>query len=180
MVNIAEILKDAPAGTKLYSLICGECELNEVKDEKDYPIYVNGNGVVLMFTSEGRFWKDCGECLLFPSKENRDWSTFDVKQEFKEGDFVYRKLNDGSEWISIHYDEENGEPYSFVNYCSDGNGVCKDDAIYINFIPSRLCLCGVVKKERLATEEEKETLLKKLEEKGEDLHEQLDAIWANM
>lgn len=29
-INLVEILKDAPKGTKLYSPICGECELNKV------------------------------------------------------------------------------------------------------------------------------------------------------
>lgn len=33
-INIAEILKDKPQGTKLYSPICGECKLSYIESEK--------------------------------------------------------------------------------------------------------------------------------------------------
>ena len=32
-INIAEILKDKPKGTKLYSSACGKCKLEEVDDK---------------------------------------------------------------------------------------------------------------------------------------------------
>ena len=85
MTNIAEILKDCPEGTKLYSPICGECNLYCVDDEVVRVSDTKGN--VYSFYKDGKRCQT-GECILFPSKENRDWSTFN-KTEFKTGDFVY-------------------------------------------------------------------------------------------
>lgn len=76
-MNIAEILKDAPAGTKLYSLVHGEVDLVGVYSYGIYPIavYVDGLGTVC-FTKEGYYFNDkpTSEPILFPSKEQRDWS----------------------------------------------------------------------------------------------------------
>lgn len=36
-INVAEILKDKPEGTKLYSPICGECKLSCVESVKSEP-----------------------------------------------------------------------------------------------------------------------------------------------
>lgn len=84
-MNIAEILKDAPKGTKLYSPLLGVVTLKGVYEGACYEIeVVDRKGEKHLFTSDGRFYdnyKDA-ECLLFPSKENRDWSTFKVEPEF--------------------------------------------------------------------------------------------------
>lgn len=83
-LNIAKILKDAPKGTKLYSPICGECELNCVDNSVTLSIVVSVDGCGnFYFTNEGKH-RDISnaECLLFPSKENRDWSTFKVEPQF--------------------------------------------------------------------------------------------------
>jgi hypothetical protein len=34
-INIVEILKDKPQGTKLYSSACGKCKLEEVDDKRN-------------------------------------------------------------------------------------------------------------------------------------------------
>ena len=39
-LNLVEILKDCPKGTKLYSPAFGECVLEEVTSNKEYPIKV--------------------------------------------------------------------------------------------------------------------------------------------
>jgi len=84
-INLIEILKDCPEGTKLYSTIHGECGLFRVDDiQYSYPIKIKTNTSVEYYTKEGKFNKYFnGECLLFPSKENRDWSTFKVPKEEK-------------------------------------------------------------------------------------------------
>ena len=80
-LNLAEILKDCPEGTKLYSPIFGEVELVKVHNN-DYPIEVKlSNNTFDSFTKDGRIYMDYdGECMLFPSKEQRDWSKFKVKK----------------------------------------------------------------------------------------------------
>ena len=71
-MDIAEILKNVPKGTKLYSPIFGEVELNEVDS---IFIYIKHDDFIARFHSDGKYTKN-GECVLFPSRENRDWNTF--------------------------------------------------------------------------------------------------------
>ena len=83
-LDLVEILKGCPRGMKLYSPFCGEVELDNVGEHCiDYPIVVNHNGNPLVFTCDGRLYKDFpdGECALFPSKDQRDWSKFKAPVE---------------------------------------------------------------------------------------------------
>ena len=77
-LNLVEILKGCPKGTKLYCTALGEVALIEVKVHKEYPIVVlDANSSVTAFTQEGLLYKGLnGECMLFPNKEERDWSKF--------------------------------------------------------------------------------------------------------
>ena len=81
-LNLEEILKDCQKGTKLYSTVYGEVEFNKINKGEKYPIrYINSEGDELLATTQGlliaRF---DGECTLFPSREERDWSKFKVKK----------------------------------------------------------------------------------------------------
>ena len=84
-LNLGEILKDCPKGTKLYSPIYGDVELVKVylKDNA-YPIEIKigkSSEMIVDITNNGRLLGDFpGECVLFPSKEQRDWSKFKVKK----------------------------------------------------------------------------------------------------
>lgn len=67
MVNIAEILKHCPKGTKLHSPICGDCMLKGVGSNGTYHLFT--------FTDESKlFARSSGECLLLPSRNQRGWS----------------------------------------------------------------------------------------------------------
>ena len=82
-LNLVEILKDCPDGTKLYSTNFGEVKLCNVnKYTNTYPICVEDKKCGISYTtSDGRLRIDLdGECTLFPSKEQRDWSKFKVKK----------------------------------------------------------------------------------------------------
>ena len=87
-LNLVEILKDCPKGTKLYSPVYGDVELVDVyQDNVPYPIKTrtnpNSTGMFssVSFTKYGRiFVEHNGECMLFPSKDQRDWSKFKPKQ----------------------------------------------------------------------------------------------------
>ena len=90
-INIAEILKDKPQGTKLYSSACGKCELKEA-DDKSFKVSFYSSKFGFMNGGEGTFDKngnlyDDGECVIFPSKEMRDWSKF----AWKKGDILVHK-----------------------------------------------------------------------------------------
>ena len=79
-LNLVEILKDCPKGTKLYSTLFGDVELVRVcKSEGDaFPIEVKrSDGTIVTFMKNGRFYFGySNECALFPSREQRDWSKF--------------------------------------------------------------------------------------------------------
>ena len=82
-LNLVEILKDCPKCTELYSTIFGEVEFIEC--DNLYQIIVAKEAKYYCFTSEGVFiFKgikyNTGECTLFPSKEERDWSKFKFKK----------------------------------------------------------------------------------------------------
>ena len=77
-INIAEILKDKPQGTKLYSRICGAVELKKIIDvRKKKSIVVKE----LNSNNQHRFWHNgnffrAGQCVLQPSENMADWSKF--------------------------------------------------------------------------------------------------------
>lgn len=74
------ILKDCPKGTKLYSPLIGEVTLKDVDVDVvlDYPIEVETqDGVLYEFAGNGQPYKyKDAECMLFPSKDCRDWGQF--------------------------------------------------------------------------------------------------------
>lgn len=83
-INIAKILMDKPQGTKLYSSACGKCELKEA-DDKSFKVSFYSSKFGFMNGGEGTFDKngnlyDDGECIIFPSKEMRNWYKFDWKK----------------------------------------------------------------------------------------------------
>ena len=82
-INIAELLKDCAKGTKLYSPIFGEVYLDKIRPH--LAIIVTTDKYKEEFLYDGRYGMN-GECLLFPSKENRDWSKF--QRPFKDGDII--------------------------------------------------------------------------------------------
>ena len=87
-LNLEEILKDCPKGTNLYSIVYGEVEFNKINKGEKYPIrYINSEGDELFATTQGLLIA-CfdGECTLFPSKEQRDWSEFTAPWYKKEMD----------------------------------------------------------------------------------------------
>lgn len=85
-INVAEILKDKPQGTKLYSPICGAVELERVlADYHKKSIVVKE----LNSSNQHRFWHDgnffrAGQCVLQPSENMADWSKF----SWKKGDIL--------------------------------------------------------------------------------------------
>lgn len=111
-LNIAEILKDKSRGTKLYSMIHGKCSFEAVTDEifkinfctSKFGLTQSGECTLIKF---GNMY-DGGECIIFPSKEMRDWSKF----SWKKGDVLIS--NDGS--IEVIFDKWYDDTYTSF-YC---------------------------------------------------------------
>ena len=91
-LNIAEILRNKPEDTKLYSPIFGECVFCYIKDETNDICVKTQYDKIRFFDFEG-LYNAGGECLLFPSKEMRDWSRF----AWKRGDILAD--NDGETMV---------------------------------------------------------------------------------
>lgn len=117
-INIAEILKDCPKETKLYSPLFGNVTLEEIDTSITVPIKViDSLNSYNCFTKTGLYYnRTNAECLLFPSSEMRDWTKF-----FKRGDVVIKNgggmaaVFDG--WANDTYTEFN----TTINLYGDGN-----------------------------------------------------------
>lgn len=111
-LNIAKILKNKPRGTKLYSMIHGKCSFEAVTDEifkinfctSKFGLTQSGECTLIKF---GNMY-DGGECIIFPSKEMRDWSKF----SWKKGDILIS--NDGS--IEVIFNKWYDDTYTSF-YC---------------------------------------------------------------
>lgn len=77
-LNLVDILKDCPKGTKLYSTIYGDVEFESINEDKSHPIIVRiDDDHTECFSIDGKIYSFYdGECVLFPSKEERDWNKF--------------------------------------------------------------------------------------------------------
>ena len=81
-IDLTKILRDCPKGTKLYSLLHGEVLFRGIDENSDYPIVYDiifSTDIINMYsiTRNGTYSnKYNGECILFPSKDQRDWSKF--------------------------------------------------------------------------------------------------------
>ena len=143
-LDLTEILKDAPKGTKLWSPIYGDCTLKNIIDKERYPhsnypivcesVDEYGNKDVVNFTEYGlaisRYPN--GECVLFPSKENRDWETFkapNTHKHFEPFQKVLRSIGHefGYEvWFAdfySHYDDSTREHYLASGYVVDDDEI---------------------------------------------------------
>lgn len=143
-INIVEILKDKPQGTKLYSSACGKCKLEEV-DDKSFKISFYNSKFGFMNGGEGYLDKngklyDDGECVVFPSKEMRDWEKF----SWKKGDVLVSEDNDAFIYLYEHqvapipltpeilekngWNKEPSENVTWYKYRTDKSNlyICKD------------------------------------------------------
>lgn len=115
MVDIAEKLKNVPKGFKLYCTLVGDVLFESIKDGDNIKVCTDRNHFVShhIFNRYGLYDSD-GECLLFPSKEQRDWSRFSfeskVSHNFKPFDKVIVRDNIDGVWkadIFSHMSESN-------------------------------------------------------------------------
>ena len=81
-LNLIEILKDCPKGTKLYSTMYGDVKFESINEKKSHPIIVRiGEDHTECFSIDGKIYSFYdGECTLFPSRDERDWSKFKPKK----------------------------------------------------------------------------------------------------
>ena len=142
-LNLCEILKNCPEGTELWSDNYGTVKFVNVSTEWDTPIRVELiNGFIARYTEEG--WCDKrfpANCLLWPSRDCRDWSKFTApwlkKERFdpktlKAFDRVLVKDSENLTWkinMFSHINNKAEYPYccllSFYKYCIPYNDETK-------------------------------------------------------
>lgn len=113
-MNIANLLKYCPKGTKLYSTAFGEVELIDTSSLANTILVQNNHDTPFTFYSDGSYILD-GECILFPSKDQRDWSKF--RLPLKRGDIMM--TIDKRAFIATGKVDSDGFPsaYCGINTC---------------------------------------------------------------
>ena len=79
-LDLTKVLAGCPAGTKFYSSVYGEVIFERIEKHVPYPIILSYNDRCnrINVTQKGLHYKGFnGECVLFPSKDQRDWSKFE-------------------------------------------------------------------------------------------------------
>lgn len=120
-INIAEILKDYPRGTKLYSPLLGNVTLESINNysTNDTIEVKDARNSYYCFNKTGLYYnRDGAECLLFPSSKMRDWNRY-----FKRGDIV---VKDGGGMAAV-FDGWANDTYTEFNttinlYCDNNTG----------------------------------------------------------
>lgn len=108
-IDLTKILKDCPKGWEFYSSNAGYVKFVGLDlENSDYPIILRIEGRSdFSYTKEGWYWKDYpdGECTLFPSKDQRDWSKFTAPW-YKNGKFDPNTLKAFDRVLTRHEDEK--------------------------------------------------------------------------
>ena len=79
-IDLTKILEGCPIGTEFYTSIFGEVIFMGIdKENPSYPIKikVSFEPKLRNLTKQGKYYMTVGECILFPSKDQRDWSKFE-------------------------------------------------------------------------------------------------------
>ena len=128
-IDLTKTLKDCPNGFELYSTLCGTVLFRGIHNRysiDEYPVKCEcDDGQFMCFTKEGCFFDNYNgaECVIFPSKDQRDWSKFEApwykKEKFdpntlKSFDRVLVRDYNNMEWscdILSHIKQEDPFPY---------------------------------------------------------------------
>lgn len=147
-MDIRTYLKNLPSGTTLYSVVSGEVEFKEIRN--DAIVVLNRNHCEELYHWSGHLWNSgmAGECVLFPSKELRDWELF---TKFKKGDIVVKA---GLIVIFDHLKDEGTIVFNAI-LRTNGTIVVKTDVGI-----------GNARDARLATQEEKDLFFDSLSKAG--------------
>ena len=111
-LDLCLILKNCPRDTKLYCTFLGDVLFSKIEDNK---IFIHTSYAVYSFYSDGKFTYE-GECVLFPSKEQRDWSKFKVPvkkfnpKDFQPFDKVLVRDGYGFKWYPTFLEKISKEP----------------------------------------------------------------------
>ena len=144
MTNLVNILKHCPKGMKLYSPIFGEVKFLTVFNDEYIDTYIS-TGNIRRFQKDGRFASG-GECMLFPSKRQKDWDAFQIP--VKRGDIMMFTDKSGVFIVDTMRDNY----IKAIAYVSKHSDFRVGGRIFISYIP--------------ASEDMKEKLFKAMDKAG--------------
>lgn len=164
---IYEILKGVPAGTKLYTPMCGKVAFTYLASSNGVIRTEDKNGGMHCFDKNGR-WTEGGEVMLFPSDKMRDWSKFAWKKgdvlvtEDGNAHIIFEKFMDDTYTIfagKYYYCKNGKKGYTYLRECD--NAITEEFTLetedaaktFIGFIENRLG--GKLNRETLEVEEPK-------------------------
>ena len=109
-IDLTQILKDCPKGTKFYSSLYGDLlyscmyvsssasQITFIKPDSTSMVD-STTPITVNFYRDGRYYPNQGECTIFPSKEQRDWSKFTAPWYNNGGVNTEKKLDKND----VHY-----------------------------------------------------------------------------
>ena len=152
-LDLVQILKDCPKGTKFYSSYLGIdiffIEIDNKCIKCEYTSQIDFLNSIVQFKKDGSLYPG-GECMLFPSKEQRDWSKW--QRPFVDGDIITSSA--GCVAIFSNLEKDN----RVLFHCLYGQGV--------KLIAKKGSGIGCSDNCRFATEHEKEILFTALKDNG--------------
>ena len=131
-LDLTKILDGCPNGIDFYHTVYGTVLFKSIDLDSEYPIrFIVGKNQVNSVTKSGLAISDYkGECVLLPSKDQRDWSKFErfwdkLKVEkfdpktLQPFDKVLAKDGFSSKWTCTFFSHMDND-VSFPVYCSGG------------------------------------------------------------
>ena len=136
-IDLTKILDGCPKGVKFYSAVYGEVGFVKININYIYSIELEAynqyadSRVSIYYTKDGKFSTVYnGECTLFPSKDQRDWSKFERfwdkpkverfdPKTLQPYDKVLAKDGFSSKWTCTFFSHMDNTA-SFPVYCSGG------------------------------------------------------------
>ena len=135
-LDLTKILKNCPKGTKFYSPVWGKVSFYKIHEEELYTIEISTINGYKYLTKEGYYINvDGAECILFPSKDQRDWSKFTapwIKKKKKRFDPKTLKPFDRVLVRNSKTEKWRCEHFSYIN---EGN-----ECPYVTFFSCKFCV----------------------------------------
>ena len=121
-IDLTKILKNCPKGWKLYSPLCGEVKFDSITENSEFPITVLNETMGIYLTREGTYCTGIeeAECILFPSKDQRDWSKFTAPW-YKKDKFDPKTLK-AFDRVLVRHEYYHRWRCEFYSYIYDDNG----------------------------------------------------------
>ena len=121
-IDLTKILKNCPKGWKLYSPLCGEVKFDSITENSEFPITVLNETMGIYLTREGTYCSGIkgAECILFPSKDQRDWSKFTAPW-YKKDKFDPKTLK-AFDRVLVRHEFYHRWRCEFYSYIRDDNG----------------------------------------------------------